>query len=75
MSVPKPLRFLTKKQVKDLTGYSPQHLLVMEKLETFPKRVVLGYNRHGKPAKVGYVEEEVYLWMSKKISERDASSS
>lgn len=75
MSVPKRLKFLTKTQVAELTGYTPQHLLKKEKEGTFPKRVVLCFNRHGKHARVGYVEEEVHLWMSEKIAERDASSS
>ncbi|MDA7430277.1 AlpA family phage regulatory protein [Primorskyibacter aestuariivivens] len=46
------MRILSKRQVKELVLYSPQHTR-LEKAGQFPKRVQLGSNR------VGWVEDEV----------------
>jgi prophage regulatory protein len=44
------MRILSKRQVKELVLYSPQHIARLEKAGLFPKRVQLGPNR------VGWVE-------------------
>jgi len=60
-----PMRLLSKRQVRDLVLYSPQHTARMEKDGTFPKRVRLGSGR------VGYVESEILNWIAARIAERD----
>jgi len=43
------MRILSKRQVKELVLYSPQHTARLEKAGLFPKRVQLGPNRVGYP--------------------------
>ena len=59
------MRILSKRQLKELVLYSPQHIARLEKAGQFPKRVQLGPNR------VGWVEEEVREWLQKRIDARD----
>ncbi|WP_306461181.1 helix-turn-helix transcriptional regulator [Rhodobium orientis] len=61
------MRMLSKRQVKELVLYSPQHIARLEAAGKFPKRVQLGSNR------VGWVEEEVLDWLRARIDARDAS--
>ena len=58
-------RMLSKRQVKELVLYSPQHIARLEAAGHFPKRVKLGVNR------VGWLEEEVLDWLQSRIDERD----
>jgi prophage regulatory protein len=58
------MRILSKRQVKELVLYSPQHIARLEKAGLFPKRVQLGPNR------VGWVEGEVLEWLSDRLSLR-----
>jgi prophage regulatory protein len=62
------MRILSKRQVKELVLYSPQHVARLEKAGQFPKRVQLGPNR------VGWVEAEVLDWLSVKLSSREEPS-
>ncbi len=59
------MRFLSKRQVRDLVLYSPQHIDRLEAAGKFPKRVQLG------PCRVGWVESEVIEWMKQRMAERD----
>jgi prophage regulatory protein len=59
------MRILSKRQVKELVLYSPQHVARLEKAGQFPKRVQLGPNR------VGWVEDEVLDWLSLKLKRRE----
>ncbi len=59
------MRLLSKRQVKELVLYSPQHIARLEAAGQFPKRVQLGVNR------VGWVEREVLDWLQKRIDARD----
>jgi prophage regulatory protein len=59
------MRILSKRQLKELVLYSPQHVARLEKAGQFPKRVQLGACR------VGWVEEEVLDWLRDKIDRRD----
>ncbi|MCA9860501.1 MAG: AlpA family phage regulatory protein [Thermomicrobiales bacterium] len=59
------MKMLSKRQVKDLVLYSPQHIARLEAAGEFPKRVQLGSNR------VGWVEGEVLEWLRKRIDARD----
>ena len=58
-------KMLSKRQVKELVLYSPQHISRLEAAGQFPKRVQLGVNR------VGWVEEEVMAWLQDRIDARD----
>jgi prophage regulatory protein len=59
------MRILTKRQVKELVLYSPQHVARLEAAGQFPKRVRLGQNR------VGWVEDEVLDWLQQRIDRRE----
>ena len=59
------MRILSKRQVKELVLYSPQHIARLEKAGQFPQRVRLGPNR------VGWVESEVLDWLSDRVKLRE----
>lgn len=59
------MRILSKRQLKELVLYSPQHIARLEAAGKFPKRVVLGPNR------VGWVEEEVLDWLQERLDRRE----
>ncbi|QJB69852.1 helix-turn-helix transcriptional regulator [Parasphingorhabdus halotolerans] len=59
------MRILSKRQLKELVLYSPQHIARLEKAGLFPKRVQLGPNR------VGWVEAEVLDWLAVKLKSRE----
>ena len=59
------MRMLSKRQLKELVLYSPQHIARLEEAGQFPKRVRLGANR------VGWVESEVLEWLQKRIDRRE----
>ena len=59
------MRILSKKALKELVLYSPQHVARLEKAGLFPKRVQLGPNR------VGWVENEVMDWLNQRLLLRE----
>lgn len=59
------MRILSKKALKELVLYSPQHVARLEKAGLFPKRVQLGLNR------VGWVEQEVLDWLQQRLELRE----
>ena len=59
------MRMLSKRQLKELVLYSPQHIARLEAAGKFPKRVQLGQCR------VGWIEEEVLAWLQERIKRRD----
>lgn len=59
------MRILSKKALKELVLYSPQHISRLEKAGLFPKRVQLGLNR------VGWVESEVLDWLEQRLQDRE----
>ncbi|MEL7254177.1 MAG: AlpA family phage regulatory protein [Pseudomonadota bacterium] len=59
------MRILSKRDLKELVLYSPQHIARLEKSGDFPKRVQLGANR------VGWIEAEVLEWLEKRINDRE----
>ena len=59
------MRILSKRQLKELVLYSPQHIARLEKAGTFPKRVQIGPNR------VGWVEAEILDWLQERIERRE----
>ena len=60
------MRILSKRQLKELVLYSPQHIARLEKAGQFPKRVQLG------PSRVGWVESEVLEWLAARLDRREA---
>ena len=56
------MRILSKRQLKEMVLYSPQHIARLEKAGKFPKRVQLGPNR------VGWVEREVLDWLEERMT-------
>ena len=58
------MRILSKRQLKELVLYSPQHVARLEKAGEFPKRIQLGPNR------VGWVEAEVLEWLQARLDNR-----
>ena len=62
------MRILSKRQLKELVLYSPQHIARLEKAGKFPKRVSLG------PCRVGWVEDEVLDWLQQRLDRREAPS-
>ena len=60
-------RMLSKKELKTLVLYSPQHIARLEKSGEFPKRVRLGPYRS---SRVGWIESEVRAWLSSRIANR-----
>jgi prophage regulatory protein len=61
------MRILSKRQLKELVLYSPQHISRLEAAGAFPKRVQLGQCR------VGWIEQEVLDWLHERIKRRDQS--
>ncbi|MET0116439.1 MAG: AlpA family phage regulatory protein [Sedimenticola sp.] len=59
------MRLLSKRQLKEMVLYSPQHIARLEKAGKFPKRVQIGPNR------VGWVESEVLDWLQSRLDGRD----
>ena len=59
------MRLLSKRQLRELVLYSPQHIARLEKAGKFPKRVQIGPNR------VGWLETEVQEWIQQKLTDRE----
>ena len=59
------MRLLSKRQLKEMVLYSPQHIARLEKAGSFPKRVRIGPNR------VGWVEAEVLDWLQERLDSRE----
>lgn len=62
------MRLLSKRQLKELVLYSPQHVQRLENAGRFPKRIRLG---NGPRSRVGWIEEEVLAWLQERIQRRD----
>ncbi len=59
------MRIVSKRELKELVLYSPQHVARLEKAGQFPRRVQLGPNR------VGWVESEVLDWLEERLQRRE----
>tara|TARA_R110002167_G_scaffold160436_4_gene356411 strand:- start:243 stop:443 length:201 start_codon:yes stop_codon:yes gene_type:complete len=59
------MRILSKRQLKELVLYSPQHVARLEAAGKFPQRIRLGQNR------VGWIEAEVMDWLQQRIDARE----
>lgn len=63
------MKILSKKELRELVLYSPQHVARLEKAGLSPKREQLGSNR------VGWVEQEVMDWLEERLSNRELARS
>ncbi len=59
------MRVLSKRQLKEMVLYSPQHVTRLEKVGAFPKRIQLDPNR------VGWVEAELLDWLQQQLDCRE----
>ena len=62
------MRLLSKRQVRELVLYCPQHIQRLEDANRFPKRLRLG---NGPRSRVGWIESEVMEWLQVRIDARD----
>lgn len=62
---PDTSRLITKKQLRTIVPYTPQHILRLEKKGRFPKRVRVGENR------VAWLMHEIEQWISERVSQRE----
>jgi len=65
------MKLLSKRQLKELVLYSPQHIQRLEDAGTFPKRIRLG---NGPRSRVGWIEQEVLDWLRVRIERRDTQT-
>ena len=62
---PDTSRLITKKQLRSMIPYTPQHILRLEKKGKFPRRVQVGANR------VAWLLPEIEHWIAERVSARD----
>ncbi len=53
-------RIITKRELRGMVPYSPQHILRLEKRGVFPKRIVIG------PGRVGWRLSDVEAWLAQR---------
>lgn len=63
---PDTARLITKKQLRSIVPYTPQHVLRLEKKGKFPRRVQVGANR------VAWLLHEIEGWLAERIAARDS---
>lgn len=66
MTLPLP-RIVTKKELRLIVPYSPQHILRLEKQGKFPKRIQIGLRR------VGWLLSDVEAWLAERMETVDRS--
>jgi prophage regulatory protein len=65
------MKLLSKRQLKELVLYSPQHIQRLEDAGRFPRRVRLG---NCPRSRVGWIESEVLDWLHERIERRDKAT-
>ena len=61
------VRIITKRELRAIVPYSSQHVLRLEKLGRFPRRIQLG------PRRVGWRLFDVLMWIDARAAESGAS--
>ena len=59
------LRLISRAELRRLVPYTLQHIMRLEKMGRFPRRIRLGANR------VAWLEVDVTRWIEARIAERD----
>lgn len=62
---PDTARLITKKQLRSMVPYTPQHILRLETKGKFPRRVQVGANR------VAWLLSEIENWVAERVSQRE----
>ena len=57
-------RLITRRDLRLIVPYTPQHILRLEKLGRFPRRVRVGANR------VAWLQSEIEAWIAVRVAER-----
>ena len=57
-------RLITRRDLRLIVPYTPQHILRLEKLGRFPRRVRVGANR------VAWLQSEIEAWIAARVAER-----
>jgi prophage regulatory protein len=60
-----PTRLITRRELRTMVPFTPQHILRLEKKGKFPRRVRLGENR------VAWLLTEIETWIAERMAERD----
>lgn len=61
MNSPLP-RIVTRKELRQIVPYTPQHILRLEKKNQFPKRIVMG------PRRVGWRLSDIEAWLNERAA-------
>lgn len=61
----RPIRLITRAELRSIVPYTPQHILRLEKRGLFPRRVQVGANR------VAWLLSEVEEWVAARVAERE----
>jgi prophage regulatory protein len=62
---PETTRLITKKQLRAMVPYTPQHILRLEKKGKFPKRIRVGENR------VAWLLSDIEKFIADRVAARD----
>lgn len=60
-------QLITKRELRRMVPYTPQHILRLEKANKFPKRIQVGTRR------VAWVLAEVECWIAERATKRDSA--
>ena len=60
-------RIITKRELRQIVPYTPQHILRLEKQGKFPKRIRLGERR------VGWLLSDVERWIALRVAVSEAT--
>ncbi len=60
-------RIITKRELRQIVPYTPQHILRLEKQGKFPKRIRLGERR------VGWLLSDVERWIDLRVAMSEAT--
>jgi prophage regulatory protein len=65
LMTPETTTLITKKQLRAMVPYTPQHILRLEKKGRFPKRIQVGANR------VAWLLTEIERWVADRVAARE----
>lgn len=65
------LRIITRKQLRDIVPWTPQHVLRLEKAGKFPKRIRFG---NGPSGRVGWLMSDIETWLNERKTTNGSAS-